>query len=210
MRSFAPEFLERHEITHGLASTLRLLGEFRGRQDMYRAQSPELLEGLRRRAMIESVESSTRLEGAAAAPDRVRDIVGGGKPPAQGDRSEQEIAGYRDALATIHEYYPAMPVTPGVILQLHRELFRYLPSAGGAWKMADNSIAENLPDGSRVVLFQPVPAWQTPAAVDELCRGLAESLDRGAVDPLLAVAAFVFDFLCIHPFADGNGRMAAC
>ena len=124
-------------------------------------------------------------------------------------RSEKEIAGYRDVLSTIHETYDYIYPRATFILQLHRDLFRYTgQSNGGIYKNSDNVIEEQLPDGSKKIRFRPVPAWETPEAVDNLCSAYEQALQDGNMDPLILSAMFVLDFLCIHPFHDGNGRMS--
>jgi Fic family protein len=124
------------------------------------------------------------------------------------NRSEQEIAGYRDALATIHANHTNMPFTVGMVLQLHRDLYQYVAQQGGRWKMTDNEITETGADGAKIVRFRPVPAHHTPEAMERLHTLFREEWDRGEIDPLLLIPTYVFDFLCIHPFTDGNGRMA--
>jgi Fic family protein len=141
----------------------------------------------------------------AASRDRVRALVANRTQPA--NRSEQEIAGYRDVLGTIHSSHQAIEVTPNVVLQLHRDLFRFVPGGGGRRKPADNQIAEHYPDGTNVVRFTPVAAHAVPRAMDELSLRYARVTSEGGVEPLLVAAAYVLDFLCIHPFSDGNGRI---
>ena len=123
------------------------------------------------------------------------------------NRSEAEIAGYRDVLRNIHDHHAHMQLNPNLILQLHRDLMRYT-GTGGKWKSADNSIEETLPSGETRIRFQPVPPWQTPQAVEELCRRFNVMLDLADLPDALLITTFVLDFLCIHPFPDGNGRMA--
>ena len=136
--------------------------------------------------MIQSTEASNRIEGIVTTDDRLKKIVMNKTTPK--GRSEREIAGYRDVLTTIHENYDYIPIKPGMILQLHRDLYRFSNSPlGGSFKNSDNIIAEQLPDGTKRVRFQPVPA---------------------EMDPLLLIPMFILDFLCIHPFNDGNGRMS--
>lgn len=208
MKSLSLDFLRRQTITLSLARSLRLIGEFKGEHDLYVQQRPELLGNLRQSAVIESVESSNRIEGIEADPARLKALLQKGGAPAS--RPEQEIAGYRDVLATIHANYADIPITPNYILQLHRDMYRFVGEGdrGGQWKTTDNLISETLPDGSRSIRFMPTPAWQTPEAMRLLCDGYRETRDSGEVDPLLLIPAFVLDFLCIHPFADGNGRMS--
>ena len=124
-------------------------------------------------------------------------------------RSEKEIAGYRDVLTTIHESYDYIPPRSSMILQLHRDLYKFSGmSIGGNFKNSDNVIAEKLPDGTQRVRFQPVSAWETPETMDRLCDEFIKSVNDPEMDPLLLIPMFILDFLCIHPFHDGNGRMS--
>jgi Fic family protein len=187
-------------------ATLRALGEYRGKQRLYAAQSPEILADLRQVAVIESTESSNRLEGVIVTPARLKSLVIRNAAPKS--RLEQEVAGYRDALALIHEAAAHMPFTEGVILQLHTMLYRYMPQPGGRWKATNNDIVERHPDGSTRVRFQPVAAHLAPMAMTDLTQRYAAALDRHLADPLVLAPLTMLDFLCIHPFTDGNGRMS--
>jgi Fic family protein len=207
MRSLTPEYLAGLTFDAPQLATIQRLGEARGRQDLFVAQIPEQLEVLRQTAVVESSESSSRIEGVVAAPGRVEAIVL--KAAAPRDRSEQEIAGYRDALQLIHESHEHMAFTTNVVLQLHSMLFRYLPSEGGVWKTTDNEIVERDAQGRVTrVRFTPVPAVGTPGAMQALATAYAAAQREGRYDPLILVPLAVLDFLCIHPFRDGNGRMA--
>jgi len=206
MKSMDPGFLDRLTLTPSHGSTLRALGEHRGEQELFSQQVPEALETLRTVALVESTESSNRLEGVVAAPNRLRDVVLRDATPA--DRSEQEIAGYRDALALIHDSATHMPFSVNVIQQLHSMLYRYQPGSGGRWKATQNDIVERAPDGSITrVRFRPVSPVATPGAMQNLISlwDQASDLQR---EPLLTGPLAILDFLCIHPFADGNGRTA--
>ncbi len=206
MKSLDPRLLDGLTLTPQHGSTLRALGEHRGEQELFRQQTPEALETLRTVAMVESAESSNRLEGVVAAPDRLRAVVLRDAAPA--DRSEQEIAGYRDALAFIHDSANHMPLTVNVIQQLHVMLYRYQPGTGGRWKGTQNDIVERAPDGSIMrVRFRPVSPVATPGAVQDLITLWEQARDRQR-EPLLVIPLAILDFLCIHPFADGNGRTA--
>ena len=206
MGSLDPRFLDRLRLLPAHASTLRALGQRRGEQEIYRRQTPEALETLRTLALVESSESSNRIEGVVAAPGRVRDLVLRDATPR--DRSEQEIAGYRDALALIHESAADMRFTTNVILQLHGMLYRYMPGEGGRWKATQNDIVERALDGSVLrVRFRPVSPVATPGAMDALVATWAAGVDRQR-EPLILVPLAILDFLCIHPFTDGNGRTA--
>jgi Fic family protein len=205
--SLDPIYLQQISLSAEDALTLRKIGECKGKQALFIEQTPEVLESLRQVAIIESSESSNRLEGITAPRERVEALVLKGSRPAT--RSEQEIAGYRDALALIHESAAHMAFTVNVVLQLHSIIYRYLPNEGGRWKMADNEIVERNPDGSLLrVRFRPVPAVATPGAMDRLAERYQAAVSPGRIEPLVAAPLAVLDFLCIHPFTDGNGRTA--
>lgn len=206
MQSLSPDFLTALRYDGLQLATLRALGEYRGKQRLYITQSPEALAGLRQVAVVESTESSNRLEGVVVTPARLRSLVIKNAPPKS--RSEQEVAGYRDALALIHESGRDMPFKDGIVLQLHGMLYRYMPQPGGRWKATNNDIVERHVDGSTRLRFQPVAAHLAPMAIEELIRRYAAALDQHHADPLVLVPLAMLDFLCIHPFADGNGRMS--
>lgn len=187
-------------------ATVHALGAYHGKQDLFRQQTPETLDALRVAACIESTESSNRIEGIEAPRGQLEKIVLHNAAPR--NRSEQEIAGYRDALALIHESAPHMPLSPRLVLQLHQNIYRYLPGEGGEWKSIDNEIAELRTDGSRRIRFRPTPAIATPQAMDDLFSGWGHAHSTQAAEPLVLVPLLVLDFLCIHPFRDGNGRTA--
>lgn len=206
MNSLDEQFDHRLPLTHGLVRTLRVLGEFRGKEELYRSQMPQALATLTQAAMIQSTESSNRIEGVTASAKRLRDLVAERTTPR--DRSEQEIAGYRDVLGTIHANHASMRLTPGLVRQLHRDLFRYTSSRGGQWKMAPNDITERRADGSSAVRFRPVAPHLVEDAMQALHAQLQRRWREGEIEPVLLIPAYVLDFLCIHPFSDGNGRMA--
>ena len=158
-------------------------------------------------ARIQSTEASNRIEGIYTSDERLQKLVKDKTTPR--NRSEKEIAGYRDVLATIHESYDYIPVKPGMILQLHRDLYKFSGmSIGGNYKTSDNVIEEEDAQGNKRVRFQPVPAWETSMAMEKLCESYNELCKSGQYDPLLMIPVFILDFLCIHPFNDGNGRMS--
>lgn len=206
MPSLVPEVLDPLRITHDVVATIRAIGEGKGKQDLFKERAPDVLENLRRVAIVESTESSNRLEGITVPRTMLERIVRDGAEPASGNRSEGEIAGYRNVLGLIHERQAYIELTPNVILQLHRDLFKFTGGRGGRWKRSDNSITERRPDGTVFVRFQPTPAWRTEEAMGELHRDFV-SAGETDVDPLILIALYVLDFLCIHPFSDGNGRM---
>ncbi len=206
MKSFDAGFLLNQTVPHGLLSTIRLIGEFKGKEALFTQQTPQVLETLKQVAIIQSIESSNRIEGIEAPPDRIKKLIEQKIKPK--NRSEQEIAGYRDVLATIHANHANIPFTTGVVLQFHRELYQHLPQQGGRWKPIDNEIAEIQADGTKLIRFKPIPAHQTSEAMEKLHAEFGDHWNRGEVDRLLLIPAYVLDFLCIHPFIDGNGRMA--
>ena len=206
MKSFEHNHVLRQPLTPALLSTVRVIGEFKGKQDMWSERFPEVLKRLQEVAIIQSTESSNRIEGVTASPDRLRELMAQKTTPA--NRSEEEIAGYRDVLATIHASHEHVKVRPGVILQLHRDLYKFSAERGGQWKQVDNEIADVRPDGTRTTRFRCVPAVLTADWMERLCDDFNRLWQQEAVEPLLLIPAFVLDFLCIHPFRDGNGRMA--
>ncbi|TAL90319.1 MAG: hypothetical protein EPN46_04245 [Candidimonas sp.] len=192
MHSLTPGYLAALRFDGTQAATLRSLGEYQGKQQRYAVQSPEALKGLRQIAVVESTESSNRLEGVIVAPSRLRSLVIRNAAPK--NRSEQEIAGYRDALALIHESAAHMPFNEGVVLQLHTMLYRYMPPAGGRWKATNNDIIERHPDGTSRPRFQPVTAHLTPMAMADLTRYYATALDQSLADPLVLVPLAMLDY----------------
>ncbi len=179
--------------------------EAKGRQDLYVHQAPQILQALRDTALVQSVESSNRIEGITVAPDRLVPLVLENARPR--DRSEEEIRGYRRALDLIHTSADDLAVTPELLLRLHRMIQEGSGDAG-QWKRVENEIVELREGGAPLVRFRPVLAADTSAAVEELCLAYRHGLGQGQMPPLVAVAALVFDFLCIHPFRDGNGRVS--
>ena len=206
MKSLTATYLDVLAFTEKQTSTLRALGEYRGKQALYERQRPELLEALKTVARIESTDASNRLEGITAPETRLHAIVRHSETPR--NRSEQEIAGYRDALELIHQTRAEMPVSVNVIRQLHQRIHSYLPESGGDWKPMDNEIVERDAEGNIVrVRFHAMSAVATPQAMEDLvclyCEGIAAERE-----PLLIIPLLILDFLCIHPFRDGNGRVA--
>jgi Fic family protein len=180
--------------------------EARGKQDLWIRQKPEVLSVLREQAIIQSVESSNRIEGVTVAADRLRPLVLGRSRPR--DRSEEELAGYRASLDWIFARKSAVAITPDILRRLHALAQGGSSGDAGEWKKRDNEIVEILPGGARSVRFVPTSARKTSATVERLCQSYAAASDEERVPPLLLVATFVFDFLCIHPFRDGNGRVS--
>ena len=190
-----------------IVSYLGQIHEMKGQQNLFIEAQQDALNELLEIARIQSTEASNRIEGVITTDDRLKKIVMNKTTPK--GRSEREIAGYRDVLNTVHENYDFIPVRPGMILQLHRDLYKFSNSAvGGRFKNADNLITEELSDGTKRVRFQPVPAWETTEAMEILCKAFQEAAADPELDPILLMPVFILDFLCIHPFNDGNGRMS--
>jgi len=207
MNSLTIEFLNRLKLTSEQGSTLAKIGEYKGKQELFIRQTPEALETLRQTAIIESSECSNRLEGITAPHKRIKALVLHNTTPR--DRSEQEIAGYRDALNMIHESASHMKYSVNVCLQLHTMLYRYLPQDGGKWKMTDNEIVEKNGDGSITrVRFKAVSAVATPLAMETMVANYTSAIEKHNKEPLLVAPLAILDFLCIHPFGDGNGRVS--
>lgn len=193
-------------MPQNLLRTIRLLGEFKGREEVFKQQSPQVLETLRQAAVIQSTESSNRIEGVTAPHDRIVKLVQ--KKVKPGNRSEQEIAGYRDVLNTIHANHENMKFSVNLVLQMHRDLLRFTTERDGKWKTAPNEIEEVGADGKKFIRFVPVAPHLTEESMRTLHKRFAEMWDSHKFEPLLLIPAYVLDFLCIHPFRDGNGRMA--
>ena len=207
MRAFNYKSEYQKLLTPEIVSYLTQIHEQKGKQSKFSDAQQDVQDELLEIAKIQSTEASNRIEGIITTDDRLKLIVRNKTTPRS--RSEREIAGYRDVLTTIHENYEFIPVRPGMILQLHRDLYKFSGLAiGGSFKNSDNVIAETLPDGTKRVRFQPVPAWETPEAMDSLCTAINEALADPEMDDLLLIPMFILDFLCIHPFNDGNGRMS--
>ena len=193
-------------LTPDIVALLTQIHEFKGEQNLFIDTNRDTLTQLVEMARIQSTEASNKIEGIYTSDERLKKIVLDKTTPRT--RNEQEIAGYRDVLATIHENYEYIPLRPSMILQLHRDLYKFSGmSIGGSYKNSDNVIAETDAAGNRFVRFQPVPAWETAEAVEMACQAYDQAVYSGA-NPLLIIPMFILDFLCIHPFNDGNGRMS--
>lgn len=189
---------------------VQLLGQIReekGKQELFFEANIDELKSLLEIAKIQSTGASNRIEGIYTSDQRLQELVSHKAEPR--NRSEEEIAGYREVLSVIHESYDYIPVRSNMILQLHRDLYSYSTGAsGGQYKTADNIIAETDIDGNSRVRFQPVSAFQTADAMEQLCDEMYKAWNDEIFDKLLLIPMFILDFLCIHPFNDGNGRMS--
>lgn len=198
-----PETLLTPEIVQMIAS----IHEHKGKQELFLEANIDELKTLLEVALIQSTGASNRIEGIFTSDRRLEELVSQKSEPR--NRSEQEIAGYREVLATIHESYEYVVPRPNIILQLHRDLYSYSQgAAGGSYKNSDNVIAEIDAEGNQKARFIPVPAFQTTDAMEELCSRFLEAWEADHMDKLVLIPMFILDFLCIHPFNDGNGRMS--
>lgn len=178
-----------------------------GKQEMYLKQRPQELEKLVEIAKVQSTEASNAIEGIVTTGTRIKQLVEEKTTPK--NRDEQEIAGYRDVLNIIHESFDAIPITQNYILQLHKILYSHMnnPMAGRT-KSAQNYISATFPDSHVEILFTPLAPYETPEALDRICEEYNRVIGNMEVEPLIAIPIFIYDFLCIHPFNDGNGRMS--
>ena len=206
MMSFRGHRLAETQLPLGTVWLLEKLAESKGRQALYEKQAPQILKALREMALVESTESSNRIEGVTVERKRLRPLVLGNARPR--DRSEEEIVGYRRALSWIHTNHEKISIEPETIKRLHGLAQGGTVGDAGEWKQTQNEIIEIFPDGHREVRFRPLEPALVPSAVEELCLAYTHGLDQLKITPFLAVACLVLDFLCIHPFRDGNGRVS--
>ena len=193
-------------LTPEIVSLLTKIHEFKGEQNLFIEAHADELEYLLEIARIQSTEASNKIEGIYTSDERLKLIALNKTTPKT--RNEFEIAGYRDVLNTIHSSYEHIPVKPSIILQLHRDLYKFGGDTGGKYKATDNVIREEDSEGNRRIRFVPVESWATPDMINLLCVQFDEAIKDESADPLLLIPMFILDFLCIHPFKDGNGRMS--
>ncbi len=207
MRTFDYSKLTNCILDNEILGYIAKIHEYKGKQELFVKQKKEKLEKLVEIAKVQSTESSNKIEGIVSTNVRIRQLVADKTTPR--NRDEKEIMGYRDVLNIIHENFEYIPITPGYILQLHKYLYQYAnPDFGGKFKNTQNYIVANLPDGKTEVLFEPLSPLETPTAVNELCETFNKAMAQEEIDSLLLIINFIKDFLCIHPFNDGNGRMS--
>ncbi len=181
--------------------------EYKGRQEMFLQQSPVKLERLVELAKVQSTEASNAIEGIRTANTRLMQLCAEKTTPR--NRDEEEIMGYRAVLNTIHESYDVIPIRASYILQLHRDLYQYSEKAiGGRFKNTQNYISATDAQDQSFVLFTPLPPYETPQAIEAICESYSHATDAQMIDDLILIPVFIHDFLCIHPFNDGNGRMS--
>ena len=207
MREFNYPRLKDSKWDSEILSFVAQIHEHKGRQELFIRQKPVELERLVAIAKIQSTESSNKIEGIHTSNARMKRLVEEKTTPR--DRDEQEIVGYSDVLNTIHENYGSIPLTSSIILQLHRDLLQYTAiSFGGRFKNSQNYISEIHTDGGVFTRFTPLAPFETPPAVDAICENYRQAIEHEVIDALLLIPIFICDFLCIHPFNDGNGRMS--
>lgn len=207
MRQFDYSKLENCTWDNEVINYLSLIHEYKGKQIAYLKQKPQELERLVEIAKVQSTEASNSIEGIRTTETRLRQLMNEKTTPR--NRDEREIAGYRDALNIVHENFAYIPLTPNYILQLHKILLSHTDSGyGGSFKNVQNYISATDANGKRYTLFTPLAPYETPEAMQEICDEYNRAIGDGRVDPLLIIPVFIHDFLCIHPFIDGNGRMS--
>ena len=207
MRTFNYSKISEQKWDSELLGLIAAIYKESGKQEMYLKQRPEELEKLVEIAKVQSTESSNAIEGIVTTNTRIRQIVLDKTTPK--NRDEQEIAGYRDVLNIIHESFDATPITPNYILQLHKILYSHMNNpAAGRTKSVQNYISATYPDGSTRTLFTPLAPIETPTALESICNEFNRVIGNNELEPLIAIPIFIHDFLCIHPFNDGNGRMS--
>ena len=189
-----------------MSNALRTLGQYQGKQALLQQQRPQLIKTLKDIAIIQSSESSNRIEGINIDHKRLEQLLIKKSKPK--DRSEGQILGYRNLLSDIHVNYKKIEMTPSTIMKMHKEMLKFTDLPGGMWKTKDNTIEERLSDGTWITRFEPVSAQQTPIYMKNLCQDFNRLWTQNTIDHLIIIFAFIFDFLCIHPFTDGNGRIS--
>lgn len=207
MRIFNYSQIKNHTWDSEVLGLIAAIYKEAGKQELYLKQRPDELEKLVEIAKVQSTEASNAIEGIVTTNTRIKQLVAEKTTPR--NRDEQEIAGYRDALGIIHESFDAIPITRNYILQLHKIMHSHMnnPMAGQT-KNVQNYISATYPDGRVETLFTPLAPFETPEALDKICEEYNRVIGNFEVEPLIAIPTFIHDFLCIHPFNDGNGRMS--
>ena len=207
MRSFDYSSLADRTWDNEILSYISKIHEYKGKQELFLRQKPVELNRLIEIAKIQSTEASNRIEGIVTTNSRLKQLVASKTTPR--NRDEEEILGYRNVLNLVHENYDVIPVRSNYILQMHRDLLQYTSySYGGKFKTTPNEIDMVLENGEKVVLFNPLEPYETPDAINLICENYQKAIDMGVVDELILIPCFILDFLCVHPFNDGNGRMS--
>ena len=206
MRKFDYKKIKNMSFDSDILGFIASIYQEKGKQELYLKQKPVELEKLVEIAKIQSTEASNAIEGIRTTNTRIKQLVLERTAPK--NRAEEEIGGYREALKTIHVSFEYIPLTSNYILQLHKILFSLVPNSfGGKFKNVQNYISATNESGESFILFTPLAPYETPDAVDAICNAYNLALADG-VEPLVLIPMFIHDFLCIHPFLDGNGRMS--
>lgn len=207
MRLFDYTLLKNRTWSSEILSSLAQIRDYTGKQEPALRQKSAGFRRLAEIAAIQSTESSNRIEGIVTTGPRLQKLVEKKTPPRS--RDEEQILGYSRILELIHENYPVIPLTPNLILQLHKEHLKYTDfTYGGRFRNAPAEIDTVTASGEKTVLFRPVEPYETPEAVQRICDSFRRAREQEAIDALLLIPVFILDFLCIHPFIDGNGRMS--
>ena len=207
MRNFNYSEIKNQKWDSDIHGLIAAIYKEAGKQELYLKQKPQELEKLVEIAKIQSTEASNAIEGIITTNTRIKQLVEEKTTPK--NRDEQEIAGYRDVLNIIHESFDAIPISQNYILQLHRILYSHMNNPmGGRTKSVQNYISATYPDGHVETLFTPLSPFETPRALDKICEEYNRVIGNMEVEPLIIIPIFIHDFLCIHPFNDGNGRMS--
>jgi len=207
VREFNYDIIPNELFCSDIMNLISAIHEYKGKQELFIEGKPDILNAMLEIAKVQSTGASNRIEGIYTSDDRLYAIVRDRAEPR--NRSESEIAGYREVLQLIHENYDYMTPRVNVILQLHRDIYQFSPSAiGGKFKNSDNIIAEIDLEGSKKLRFEPLSAFETPNAMERLTNTFVDTINAEKHDPLLLIPMFILDFLCIHPFSDGNGRIS--
>ena len=207
MRDFDYSKLRNIKWDNEVLGLVAQIHEYKGKQALFLKQKPATLEKLVEIAKIQSTEASNKIEGIVTTATRIKQLCDQKTTPR--NRDEEEISGYRDALSLIHESYEYIPIKSSYILQLHQVLYRYSQRGiGGRFKNTQNYITEIKESGEQIVRFMPLDPFETPTAIEKMCESFNRETDTCEVDPLILIPAFIVDFLCVHPFNDGNGRMS--
>ena len=207
MRTFNYSLIKENKWDSELLGLIAAIYKEAGKQEMYLKQKPQELEKLVEIAKIQSTEASNAIEGIVTTNTRIRQLMEEKTTPR--NRNEKEIAGYRDVLGLIHESFDSIPITQNYILQLHKILYSHSKNpVAGKTKAVQNYISAAFPDGHTETLFIPLAPYETPEALDRICEEYNRVIGNAELEPLIAIPVFIHDFLCIHPFNDGNGRMS--
>lgn len=207
MRDFNYSKLRNIKWDNEVLGLVAQIHEYKGKQALFLKQKPATLEKLVEIAKIQSTEASNKIEGIVTTATRIKQLCDQKTTPR--NRDEEEISGYRDALSLIHESYEYIPIKSSYILQLHQVLYRYSQRGiGGRFKNTQNYITEIKESGEQIVRFMPLDPFETPTAIEKMCESFNRETDACEIDPLILIPAFIVDFLCVHPFNDGNGRMS--